>query len=141
MIEGKRLRFEFDPANAPQAHKNSTQQRRTLAYVFLEDTPCSALRLSSRATAFLTPVFRLHGWRSLDTLSVGLTLNSFRSWPKNFLDKLCQTAAKSAHENSRFAGYLCFSERPFCRCAAARETLAAVQQKLLEERTVMSAFW
>jgi micrococcal nuclease len=37
MVEGKRVRLEFDPANARRAHKDSTQQRRTLAYVFLED--------------------------------------------------------------------------------------------------------
>jgi micrococcal nuclease len=37
LVEGKRVRLEFDPANAPRAHKDSTQQRRTLAYVFLKD--------------------------------------------------------------------------------------------------------
>ncbi len=37
MVEGKRVRLDFDPANAPRAHKDSTQQGRTLAYVFLED--------------------------------------------------------------------------------------------------------
>jgi endonuclease YncB( thermonuclease family) len=37
MVEGKRVRLEFDPANAPRAHKDSTQQRRTLAYVVSED--------------------------------------------------------------------------------------------------------
>ena len=37
MVEGRRVRLEFDPANAPRSHKDSTQQRRTLAYVFLED--------------------------------------------------------------------------------------------------------
>jgi micrococcal nuclease len=37
VVEGKRVRLEFDPANAPRAHKDSMQQRRTLAYVFLED--------------------------------------------------------------------------------------------------------
>jgi hypothetical protein len=37
MVEGKRVRLEFDPANEPRARKDSTQQRRTLAYVFLED--------------------------------------------------------------------------------------------------------
>jgi micrococcal nuclease len=37
MVEGKRVRLEFDPANASRAHKDSTQQRRTLAYVVLED--------------------------------------------------------------------------------------------------------
>jgi micrococcal nuclease len=37
MVEGKRVRLEFDRANAPRAHKDSTQQKRALAYVFLED--------------------------------------------------------------------------------------------------------
>jgi micrococcal nuclease len=37
IVEGKRVRLEFHPANAPRAHKDSTQQRRTLAYVFLDD--------------------------------------------------------------------------------------------------------
>jgi micrococcal nuclease len=37
MVEGKRVRLEFDAANAPRAHKDSRQQRRTLAYVFLKD--------------------------------------------------------------------------------------------------------
>ena len=37
MVEGKRVLLEFDPAKASRAHKDSTQQRRTLAYVFLDD--------------------------------------------------------------------------------------------------------
>jgi micrococcal nuclease len=37
MLEGKRVRLAVDSANAARAHKDSTQQRRTLAYVFLED--------------------------------------------------------------------------------------------------------
>jgi micrococcal nuclease len=37
MVQGKRVRLEYDPANAVRGHKDSTQQRRTLAYVFLED--------------------------------------------------------------------------------------------------------
>jgi endonuclease YncB( thermonuclease family) len=37
MVEGKRVRLEFDLANAPRAHKDSTQQRHTLAYVSLDD--------------------------------------------------------------------------------------------------------
>ena len=36
-MEGKRVRLEFDPANAPRANKDSRQQRRTLSYVFLQD--------------------------------------------------------------------------------------------------------
>jgi endonuclease YncB( thermonuclease family) len=35
--EGKRVRLEYDQANAVRGHKDSTPQRRTLAYVFLED--------------------------------------------------------------------------------------------------------
>jgi micrococcal nuclease len=35
--EGKRIRLEYDPANAGRGHKDNTRQRRTLAYVFLED--------------------------------------------------------------------------------------------------------
>src|SRR5688572_26190887 len=34
MVEGKRVRLEFDPANAVTGHKDNTQQKRTLAYVF-----------------------------------------------------------------------------------------------------------
>jgi micrococcal nuclease len=37
MVEGKRVRLEYDPANAVRGHKDNTSQRRTLAYVFLED--------------------------------------------------------------------------------------------------------
>lgn len=37
MVEGKRVRLELDPANATTAHKDNTQQKRTLAYVFLDD--------------------------------------------------------------------------------------------------------
>jgi micrococcal nuclease len=37
MVEGKRVRLELDPANAATSHKDNTQQKRTLAYVFLDD--------------------------------------------------------------------------------------------------------
>jgi micrococcal nuclease len=37
MVEGKRVRLEYDQANAANGHKDNTQQKRTLAYVFLED--------------------------------------------------------------------------------------------------------
>lgn len=36
-MQGKRVRLEFDPANAHGGHKDRTQQKRTLAYVFLEN--------------------------------------------------------------------------------------------------------
>jgi micrococcal nuclease len=35
MVQGKRVRLEFDPANAHLGHKD--KYRRTLAYVFLGD--------------------------------------------------------------------------------------------------------
>jgi micrococcal nuclease len=37
MVEGKRVRLELDPANAATSHKDNTPQKRTLAYVFLDD--------------------------------------------------------------------------------------------------------
>jgi micrococcal nuclease len=37
LVEGKRVRLEYDQANAARGHKDNTQQKRTLAYVFLED--------------------------------------------------------------------------------------------------------
>src|SRR5262245_43641315 len=37
MVEGKRVRLEYDQANAVRGHKDNTRQKRTLAYVFLED--------------------------------------------------------------------------------------------------------
>jgi endonuclease YncB( thermonuclease family) len=37
IVEGKPIRLEFDPANAPRGHRDQTPQRRTLAYVFLEN--------------------------------------------------------------------------------------------------------
>jgi micrococcal nuclease len=37
MVEGKRVRLEFDQANAVTGHKDNTAQKRTLAYVYLED--------------------------------------------------------------------------------------------------------
>src|SRR5438046_996135 len=37
MVQGKRVRLELDPANAATGHKDNTQQKRILAYVFLDD--------------------------------------------------------------------------------------------------------
>jgi micrococcal nuclease len=51
MTEGKRVRLEFDPANASRAHKDSTQQRRTLAYMFLEDGTLLNAEIINKATA------------------------------------------------------------------------------------------
>jgi micrococcal nuclease len=37
MVEGKSVRLEFDPANARANHKDNTEQKRTLAYLYLRD--------------------------------------------------------------------------------------------------------
>jgi micrococcal nuclease len=37
MTRGKRVRLEYDPANAGRERKDSTLQKGTMAYVFLED--------------------------------------------------------------------------------------------------------
>ncbi len=46
MVHGKRVRLEFDQANAHIGHKDT--YRRTLAYVFLEDGLSSMRKSSSR---------------------------------------------------------------------------------------------
>ena len=92
MVEGKRVRLEFDPANASRAHKDSTQQRRTLAYVFLEDGTLLMRRLSSRAMGSPIPAFRLHLWKNLGDLSM-------RRWSNGagygHLNNLLSTAKQS----------------------------------------------
>ncbi len=67
MVEGKRVRLEFDQANTHIGHKN--RYKRTLAYVFLEDGTFSMQRSSSRATDTPIPVFRSSTWMSLGALS------------------------------------------------------------------------
>ncbi len=42
MVEGKRVRLEFDQANSKIGNKD--RYKRTLAYVFLEDRPFSMRR-------------------------------------------------------------------------------------------------
>jgi micrococcal nuclease len=37
MVEGKPVRLDFDPTNAARGHKDQTEQRQTLAYVYLRD--------------------------------------------------------------------------------------------------------
>jgi micrococcal nuclease len=52
MVEGKRVRLEYDPANATRAHKDSTQQRRTLGYVFMEDGTLLNAEISKQGYGF-----------------------------------------------------------------------------------------
>ena len=69
MVEGKRVRLEFDPANAPRAHKDSTQQRRTLAYVFLEDGTLLNAEIIKQGYGFAYtrfPFARMKKFRRLD---------------------------------------------------------------------------
>jgi micrococcal nuclease len=69
MIEGKRVRLQFDPANAPRAHKDSTQQRRTLAYVFLEDGTLLNAEIIREGYGFAytrSPFARMEEFRQLE---------------------------------------------------------------------------
>jgi endonuclease YncB( thermonuclease family) len=63
-VEGKRVRLEFDAANTARAHMDSTQQRRTLGYVFLKDGTLLNAEIIKQGTASPIHVFLLHGWRS-----------------------------------------------------------------------------
>jgi hypothetical protein len=67
-VAGKRVRLEFDAANTARAHMDSTQQRRTLGYVFLKDGTLLNAELFNRATASPTRGRLLHRWRSLGGL-------------------------------------------------------------------------
>jgi micrococcal nuclease len=56
-VEGKRVRLDFDPANASRAHRDSTQQRRTSAYVFLEDGTLLNAEIIRHGYGFAYPRF------------------------------------------------------------------------------------
>jgi micrococcal nuclease len=69
MVQGKRVRLEYDPANAVRGHKDSTQQRRTLAYVFLEGGTLLNAEIIRQGYGFaLTrfPFSRLEEFRQLE---------------------------------------------------------------------------
>jgi micrococcal nuclease len=69
MAEGKHVRLEFDPANAARAHKDSTQQRRTLAYVFLEDGTLLNAKIIKQGYGFAYtrfPFARMEEFRRLE---------------------------------------------------------------------------
>ena len=53
LVEGKRVRLEFDPANAGRAHKDT--RKRTLAYVFLADGTFLNAELLKAGYAFTIP--------------------------------------------------------------------------------------
>ena len=65
MVEGRRVRLEFDQGNTASGHKD--RYGRTLAYVFLED---GALLNAAKATATPTRNFLSRGWKSLGGWSV-----------------------------------------------------------------------
>jgi micrococcal nuclease len=69
MVEGKRVRLEFDPANAATAHKDNTPQKRTLAYVYLENGTLLNAEIIRQGYGFaLTrfPFARLEEFRRLE---------------------------------------------------------------------------
>jgi micrococcal nuclease len=69
MVEGKHVRLEFDPANALRGHKDSTQQSRTLAYVFLEDGTLLNAEIINQGYGFAYtrfPFARIEEFRQLE---------------------------------------------------------------------------
>jgi micrococcal nuclease len=69
MVEGKRVRLEFDPANALQGHKDNTPERRTLAYVFLGDGRLLNTEIIRRGYGFADtrfPFARMEEFRRLE---------------------------------------------------------------------------
>jgi micrococcal nuclease len=69
MAEGKRVRLEFDEAKAARGHKDHTPQKRTLAYVFLEDGTLLNAEIIRQGYGFaLTrfPFSRLEEFRRLE---------------------------------------------------------------------------
>jgi micrococcal nuclease len=69
MVEGKFVRLEYDPANAVRGHKDNTEQRRTLAYVYLEDGTLLNAEIVRRGYGFaLTryPFSRMEEFRQLE---------------------------------------------------------------------------
>jgi micrococcal nuclease len=72
MAEGKRVRLEYDPANAARDHKDNIEQRRTLAYVFLEDGTLLNAEIIREGHGFaLTqyPFSRLEEFRRLERVA------------------------------------------------------------------------
>jgi micrococcal nuclease len=69
MVEGKCVRLEFDQANAATGHKDNTAQKRTLAYVYLEDGTLLNAEIIRQGYGFaLTryPFARLEQFRQLE---------------------------------------------------------------------------
>lgn len=69
MAEGKRVRLEYDPAYAHRGHRDSTPQKRTLAYVFLDDGTLLNAKIIKEGYGFaLTryPFARMEEFRSLE---------------------------------------------------------------------------
>jgi endonuclease YncB( thermonuclease family) len=66
---GKRVRLELDPANAATGHKDNTQQKRTLAYVFLDDSTLLNAEFIKQGYGFAVsryPFARMDQFRRLD---------------------------------------------------------------------------
>ena len=64
MTRGKRVRLEYDPANSVREHKDSTAQKGTLAYVFLEDGTLLNAEISGKDTDSCSLGFRSHAWKN-----------------------------------------------------------------------------
>jgi micrococcal nuclease len=68
MVQGHRVKLEFDPSNAARGYKDNTPQRRTLAYVFLEDGRLNAEIIKEGYGFALTryPFARMEEFRRLE---------------------------------------------------------------------------
>ena len=67
MVQGKRMRLEFDKANSKIGHKD--RFKRTLAYVFLEDGTFLNAEIIKQGYGSLIPGFHSSTWMSLDAMS------------------------------------------------------------------------
>jgi endonuclease YncB( thermonuclease family) len=68
MVEGKLVRPEYDPANAVRGHKDNTEQRTTLAYVYLQDgtLPNAEIISQGYGLALRYPFSRMEEFRQLE---------------------------------------------------------------------------
>jgi micrococcal nuclease len=61
LVEGKRVRLEFDPSNTSRGHKDN--RKRTLAYIFLEDGTFLNAQIVKHGYGFTIPGF-VHKYQS-----------------------------------------------------------------------------
>jgi micrococcal nuclease len=63
-VQGKPVRLDFDPVNAATGHKDNTEQKRTLAYVYLRDGTLLNAEIIRQGYGFARPAIPSQGWSS-----------------------------------------------------------------------------